>query len=134
VLTTLRFFWTAPQSTEATGVTGYRGFYYHFLDMDSGRRTWESEVSTVDSAFLIAGALLAAQYFDRADADERRGARTRRCAVPPHGLAVAADARLSPGRRRPAARGVRRRVARGERRRGRAHLIILRACVVMRPM
>ena len=45
--------------------TGYKGFYYHFLDMDSGRRTWDSELSMVDSTFLIAGALLAAEYFDR---------------------------------------------------------------------
>src|SRR5688500_9145156 len=33
VLTTLRFFWNAPQGTAATGMTGYRGFFYHFLDM-----------------------------------------------------------------------------------------------------
>ena len=36
VLTTLRFFWTAPQGPQATDVTGYKGFYYHFLDMETG--------------------------------------------------------------------------------------------------
>jgi hypothetical protein len=201
-----------PSSIAATGLglASYpvgveRGWMSREKALDSGRRTWESEVSTVDSAFPIAGALLAAQYFDRADADERRvreladalyrrmdwqwaqngagrsrtagnrradssriagSATARRCSStrsawarrrtrcrPPRTTrgsrpmtgatstasrrstrAVAADARLSPGRRRPSARGVRRRVARGERRRGRAHLIILRACVVMRPM
>lgn len=70
-LAALEFFATSVQGT-AVDATGYRGFYFHFLDMDSGRRTWESELSTVDSTFLIAGALLAAEYFDRASGDERR--------------------------------------------------------------
>src|ERR1039457_5454922 len=38
-LTTLRFFWQSPQGTEA-GATGYRGFYYHFLNMQTGKRVW----------------------------------------------------------------------------------------------
>ena len=63
VLATLRFFWESEQS-EAPNSTGWRGFYYHFLHMDTGRRAWESELSTIDTTFLIAGALLAAQYFD----------------------------------------------------------------------
>src|SRR5881296_2619166 len=34
VLTTLRFLWTAPQDSTTTGVaTGYKGFFFHFLDM-----------------------------------------------------------------------------------------------------
>jgi hypothetical protein len=61
-LTTLRFFWSSPQGPEPDA-TGYRGFYYHFLDMDSGRRAWRCELSTVDSAFLLAGMLSAAAYF-----------------------------------------------------------------------
>jgi hypothetical protein len=64
VLTTLRFFWNSPQGTEPDA-TGYKGFYYHFLYMDSGRRAWNSELSTIDSSILIAGALAAATYFDR---------------------------------------------------------------------
>ena len=64
VLTTLRFFWNSPQGTEPDA-TGYKGFYYHFLHMDSGRRAWNSELSTVDSTILIAGALTVATYFDR---------------------------------------------------------------------
>src|SRR5437764_6941456 len=35
VLSTLRFFWSAPQGGEPTNVIGYRGFFYHFLDMDT---------------------------------------------------------------------------------------------------
>ena len=57
-LATLRFFWRSPQGTEPDA-TGYKGFYYHFLDMQTGRRAWKSELSTVDSAFLLAGALTA---------------------------------------------------------------------------
>jgi hypothetical protein len=61
-LTTLRFFWESRQGPEADA-TGYRGFYYHFLDMQTGARVWQSELSTVDSALLIAGMLVAAEYF-----------------------------------------------------------------------
>lgn len=68
-LTTLRFFWLSPQGTEP-GATGYKGFYYHFLDMASGRRAGMCELSTVDTAFLFAGMLTAASYFDQDSADE----------------------------------------------------------------
>jgi hypothetical protein len=61
-LATLRFFRDSPQGTEPDA-SGYRGFYYHFLDMKTGRRAWQCEVSTVDSAFLFAGMLAAAAYF-----------------------------------------------------------------------
>ena len=61
-LATLRFFRDSPQGTDPDA-TGYRGFYYHFLDMQSGRRVWKCELSTVDSAFLFAGMLAAAAYF-----------------------------------------------------------------------
>lgn len=69
-LTTLRFFWTSPQGPEPDA-TGYKGFYYHFLDMDTGRRAWECELSTIDTTLLLAGALTAAVYFDRDVAEER---------------------------------------------------------------
>ena len=49
VLATLRFFWASPQGPEPDA-TGYRGFYYHFLDMQTGRRAWNCELSTVDSS------------------------------------------------------------------------------------
>jgi len=70
VLTTLRFFWNSPQSAKPDA-TGYKGFYYHFLDMKTGRRVWNCELSTIDSTFLIAGALTAAEYFNRDTAEER---------------------------------------------------------------
>ena len=61
-LATLRFFWNSPQGPEPNS-TGHHGFYYHFLDMRTGRRAWQCELSTVDSAFLLAGALAAGMYF-----------------------------------------------------------------------
>ena len=69
-LTTLRFFWNSPQGTEPDA-TGYKGFYYHFLDMKTGRRVWECELSTVDSAFLIAGMLSTGLYFNADTPDEK---------------------------------------------------------------
>jgi hypothetical protein len=63
-LTTLRFFLDAPQGKEKDA-TGYRGFYYHFLDMKTGRRAGKCEISTIDSAYLLAGALTASCYFNR---------------------------------------------------------------------
>ncbi len=63
VLNTLRFFWSSTQSRERDA-TGYKGFYYHFLQMDTGRRAWDCELSTIDSTILIAGALAAATYFE----------------------------------------------------------------------
>lgn len=69
-LATLRFFHKSEQSSNPEA-TGYKGFYYHFLDMENGRRAWKSELSTVDSALLLAGALTAAIYFDHDSADEQ---------------------------------------------------------------
>jgi len=62
-LTTLRFFWRSKQGSEPDA-TGYKGFYYHFLDMQTGSRAWQCELSTVDSALLLGGMLTAAAYFD----------------------------------------------------------------------
>lgn len=69
-LACLRFFWQSEQS-EAKDATGYRGFYYHFLDMTTGRRAARSELSTIDSAILFAGILVAIAYFQRDTAQER---------------------------------------------------------------
>ncbi len=69
-LTTLRFFWNSPQGSEPDA-TGYKGFYYHFLDMQTGRRAWQCELSTVDSTFLLAGVLTAGMYFAADTPDEQ---------------------------------------------------------------
>ena len=69
ILATLGFFWTSRQGPEPDA-TGYRGFYCHFLDMRTGRRAWQCELSTVDSTILLAGALTAGVYFDADTTDE----------------------------------------------------------------
>jgi hypothetical protein len=70
VLATLRFLAAAPQSSATRGVAGYRGFFYHFVDMKTGERFEDSELSTVDTAILLAGALFCQSYFDGADPEE----------------------------------------------------------------
>jgi hypothetical protein len=69
-LVTLRFFAGSVQGESPTA-TGHRGFYYHFLDMKTGQRAWDCELSSIDTALMIAGVLLAAEYFDADTADER---------------------------------------------------------------
>jgi hypothetical protein len=49
---------------------GHKGFFYHFLDIDTGRRVWDCELSTLDSAFLFAGVLTCGTYFDADTQDE----------------------------------------------------------------
>jgi hypothetical protein len=68
-LATLRFFRDSRQGPEPDA-TGHRGFYYHFLDVRTGRRAWRSELSTIDTALLLAGAMASATYFDRPDPRE----------------------------------------------------------------
>jgi len=68
-LAALRFFEGSDQGGGA-GATGYKGFYYHFLDITSGTRVWQSELSMVDTALLLAGALTAGAYFDARTAQE----------------------------------------------------------------
>ena len=46
-LTTLRFL-AASEQSESPDATGYKGFYYHFLDMQTGRRAWHCELSSID--------------------------------------------------------------------------------------
>jgi hypothetical protein len=61
-LTLLRFFHSSHQGPEPDA-TGYKGFYYHFLDMQTGRRVLQCELSTVDTGIFTAGVLTAANYF-----------------------------------------------------------------------
>jgi len=53
---TLRFLWNK--------LPHQRGFYYHFVDWQTGKRVWQSEVSSIDTAILLCGALTARTYFD----------------------------------------------------------------------
>jgi hypothetical protein len=69
-LTVLKFFAESEQSDQPTA-TGYQGFYYHFLDMKTGQRVWDCELSFIDTGFLLAGALCAGIYFDQQDPKEK---------------------------------------------------------------
>lgn len=69
-LTTLRFLAGAPQGPEATGRSGYKGFFYHFLGTTRGHRFARCELSTVDTTLLMGGVLFAQSFFDGADAAE----------------------------------------------------------------
>jgi hypothetical protein len=64
VVTTLRTFWNTPQGPEERGMAGHKGFFYHFLDMYSAERFKNVELSSVDTALFLCGALTAAAYFD----------------------------------------------------------------------
>ncbi len=70
-LASLRRHWALPQGPGTQGVAGHRGFLYHFLDLDTGLRYRDVELSTIDTALLIAGALTCREYFDGDHADER---------------------------------------------------------------
>ncbi|MCW0366056.1 hypothetical protein NB717_001259 [Xanthomonas sacchari] len=71
-LTTLKFFRDAPVGPQRTGKAGYKGFYYHFLDMQNGHRydSWV-ELSSVDTALLMMGVLFAQSYYDGDDPREK---------------------------------------------------------------
>ena len=69
-LTTLKFFWQAPQGDAVAGMTGNKGFFYHFLDLDTGKRFERVELSTIDTTILLAGMLFCQMYFDRNDPAE----------------------------------------------------------------
>lgn len=70
-LKTLLFLLNAPQGDAVEGMAGYRGFFYRYLHMATGRRYEQIELSSVDTALLMAGVLFSGQYFDRDDAVER---------------------------------------------------------------
>jgi predicted esterase len=65
VLNTLRVLRNLPQGPEQEGAAGYKGFYYHFLDLERARRYKDVELSTIDSGLLLAGILSCQSYFDR---------------------------------------------------------------------
>lgn len=70
-LATLKFFRNAPQGSADDGITGYKGFYYHFLNMRTGKRWPGVELSTIDTTLLMAGVLFDQSYYDRNTPAER---------------------------------------------------------------
>ena len=69
-LNTLRFMYNAPQGPQPANVTGYKGFFYHFLDMQTGYRFQQVELSTIDTSLLLGGVLFCQSYFTGADPTE----------------------------------------------------------------
>ncbi|MFA5833628.1 MAG: glucoamylase family protein [Bacteroidota bacterium] len=69
-LTTIKTFWNGPQGTTPIGMIGYKGWFYHFLDMNSATRTWTCELSSIDTGLLLAGMLYSKQYFNGTDSLE----------------------------------------------------------------
>ena len=72
VRTTLNTFLQGPQGPDVSGTIGYQGWFYHFLDMNTGLRyaPFNSELSSIDTALLLAGVLYSKQYFDGTNAAE----------------------------------------------------------------
>jgi hypothetical protein len=70
VLRTLKTFRDQPQGAAAGGTIGYKGWFYHFLHMESGLRAWKCELSSIDTALLLAGMVHAREYFDSDHPDE----------------------------------------------------------------
>ncbi len=66
----LRFYANSEQSTDSLS-SGYKGFYYHFLNLKTGKREWSCELSTVDTGLLLMGVIFSRNYFNHDDADEQ---------------------------------------------------------------
>jgi hypothetical protein len=71
VLETLRFMEKAPQGSAPRGMTGHKGFFYHFLDMQTGERFETVELSSIDTSLFLAGALFCQSYFDGNHPEEK---------------------------------------------------------------
>ncbi len=62
-LVTLKYLWELPQGPDARNMGGYKGFFYHFLRYEDGRRYDNVELSTIDTALLLGGVLFAQSYY-----------------------------------------------------------------------
>jgi len=67
ILLGMQTLWNGPQGDSEYNTNGYKGLFYHFLDINNGLRTWSSELSTIDTALLMVGVIDAKQYFSSAD-------------------------------------------------------------------
>lgn len=57
-------FLVESEQSNAADATGYHGFYYHFLDMKTGKRTWDCELSSIDTGLLLMGVIFARNYYN----------------------------------------------------------------------
>jgi hypothetical protein len=67
----LEFFWNSEQSDKKLAA-GYKGFYYHFLNMKTGERFWNCELSSIDSGLLFCGLIFARQYYNGDSHSEKK--------------------------------------------------------------
>ena len=97
VLTTLNTFWTGPQGSGTSGYIGYKGLFYHFLDMNTGLRTWDCELSTIDTALLFGRhpRRKAVLRHRRTRATSRSGSSPTRSTSAPTGTSSATSTRAS---------------------------------------
>jgi hypothetical protein len=59
VLATLHSLWVK--------LPNHRGFFYHWANINTGERVWDSEVSSVDTTILLCGVLTCRQHFESAE-------------------------------------------------------------------
>jgi len=72
-LAALKFFHDAPQGDQPDA-SGNHGFFYHFLDMNTGKRFKSAsyvELSSIDTSWLLYGVLFAQSYYDKSNKDEK---------------------------------------------------------------
>jgi hypothetical protein len=70
-LKTLQVLWNLQQGPQESGVSGYKGFFYHFLTLDKAIRYKNVELSSIDTGLLMAGILSAMSYFDKDNHTEK---------------------------------------------------------------
>jgi hypothetical protein len=61
-LNTLRFLWKK--------LPNHRGFFYHWANVETGERLWDSEISSVDTAILLCGVLICREHFKHSEISE----------------------------------------------------------------
>lgn len=72
VYRTLEWLMDSKQGPAEAGMTGHKGFYYHFLTYGKGERYKNVELSTIDTGLLMAGILSCQSYFDGDNDIEKR--------------------------------------------------------------
>jgi len=61
-LNTLRYLWKR--------LPNHRGFFYHWANVETGERLWDSEISSIDTAILLCGVLACREYFKHSEISE----------------------------------------------------------------
>ncbi|MBP9196985.1 MAG: hypothetical protein KBF35_04910, partial [Saprospiraceae bacterium] len=59
---TLQILWDLPQGPESSGISGHKGFFYHFLNLKDAKRYKTIELSSIDTGLLMAGVLSCMSY------------------------------------------------------------------------